>query len=125
MPCAALTHMHSKNKDVSCLSKQEWRLFKGDLFTVISPVGTLEKTVRMKKKCEFGMASTIPGGHVWKDTWNPVSCSLAPIKMKECLRGNFIYIMGDSTICQWMEYFKNSISTLKSMDLPEAGKFQH
>uniref|UniRef100_A0A673URB0 Uncharacterized protein n=1 Tax=Suricata suricatta TaxID=37032 RepID=A0A673URB0_SURSU len=27
MPCAALTHMHSQNKDVSYLSKQEWRLF--------------------------------------------------------------------------------------------------
>ena len=76
-----------------------------------------EKTVQMKKKCEFGMASTIPGGHVWKDTWNPVSCSLAPIKMKECLRGNFIYLMRDSTICQWMEYFKNSISSMPQSKL--------
>lgn len=72
-----------------------------------------EKTVPMKKKCEFGMAYTILGGHVWKDTWNPISCSLAPIKMKECQRGTFVYIMGESRIHQWMEYFKNSMPRSK------------
>ncbi|XP_039085158.1 NXPE family member 4-like [Hyaena hyaena] len=131
-PCAALTHMHSKNKDISYLSKQEWRLLERSNVGVeimenntISVSKCNKKTVPMKKKCEFGMASTVPGGHVWKDTWNPVSCSLAPIKMKECLRGKFIYLMGDSKIRQWMEYFKNSISTLKSVDLHESGKFRH
>lgn len=71
-----------------------------------------EKTAPMKMKCKFGMASTIPSGHVWKDTWNPVSCRLAPIEMKECLRGKFMYLLGDSTIRQWMEYFKNSIKSM-------------
>jgi hypothetical protein len=27
VPCAALTHMQSKNKDISYLSKEEWSLF--------------------------------------------------------------------------------------------------
>ncbi|XP_015990363.2 NXPE family member 4-like isoform X2 [Rousettus aegyptiacus] len=79
----------------------------------------------MKKKCKLGMASTIPSGYVWKDTWNPISCSLAPVEIKECLKGKFIYLMGDSTIRQWMEYFKDSIKALKSVDLHESGKFQH
>ncbi|XP_029062710.1 NXPE family member 4-like isoform X2 [Monodon monoceros] len=133
IPCAALTLMHSKNKDVSYLSKRERSLFersnvgiemmeKFDAITV-SKCNT-EKTAPMKKKCKFGMASTIPSGHVWKDTWNPVSCSLAPIEMKECLRGKFIHLMGDSTIRQWIEYFKSSMKTLKSVDLHESGKFQ-
>ncbi|XP_022273994.1 NXPE family member 4 isoform X2 [Canis lupus baileyi] len=132
MPCAALTHMHSKNKDVSYLSKQEWSLFERSNVgveimekNVISVSKCNRKTVPVKKKCKFGMTSTIPGGHVWKETWNPVSCSLAPIKMKECLTGKFVYLMGDSTVRQWMEYFKNSINTLKSVDLHESGKFQH
>ncbi|XP_057605761.1 NXPE family member 4 [Hippopotamus amphibius kiboko] len=133
IPCAALTHMHSKNKGVSYLSKQERSLFERSNVGV-EMMGKLDaitvskcnkKTVPMKKKCKFGMASTIPSGHVWKDTWNPVSCSLAPIKMRECLRGKFIYLMGDSTIRQWMEYFKSSINTLKSVDLHEFGKFQN
>ncbi|XP_045653483.1 NXPE family member 4 [Ursus americanus] len=132
LPCAALTHMHSRSTAVSYLSRQEWRLFERSNVGVeimennaINVSKCNGKNVPMKKKCKFGMASTIPGGHVWKETWNPVSCSLAPIKMKECLRGKFIYLMGDSTIRQWMEYFKNSISTLKSVDLHESGKLQH
>ncbi|XP_021552297.1 LOW QUALITY PROTEIN: NXPE family member 4-like [Neomonachus schauinslandi] len=133
MPCAALTHMQSKNMDVSYLSRQEWSLFeRSNVGVEIMENNAINvskcnnrKTVTMKKKCKFGVASTIPGGHVWKETWNPVSCSLAPIKMKEYLRGKFIYLMGDSTIRQWMEYFKNSINTLKSVDLHESGKLQH
>ncbi|XP_032283865.1 NXPE family member 4 [Phoca vitulina] len=133
MPCAALTHMQSKNTDVSYLSRQEWSLFeRSNVGVEIMENNAINvskcnnrKTVTMKKKCKFGVASTIPGGHVWKETWDPVSCSLAPIKMKECLRGKFIYLMGDSTIRQWMEYFKNSINTLKSVDLHESGKLQH
>ncbi|XP_059960356.1 NXPE family member 4-like [Mesoplodon densirostris] len=133
IPCAALTHMHSKNKDVSYLSKQERSLFERsnvgiemmEKFDAITVSKCNKKTAPMKKKCKFGMASTIPSGHVWKDTWNPVSCSLAPIEMKECLRGKFIHLMGDSTIRQWMEYFKSSINTLKSVDLHEFGKFQN
>ncbi|KAM7087386.1 LOW QUALITY PROTEIN: NXPE family member 4 [Molossus nigricans] len=77
----------------------------------------------MKKKCKFRMASTIPSGHVWKDT-TPVSCSLAPTEMNECQRGKLIYLMGEPTICQWMEYFKDNINTLKTVDLHKYGKFQ-
>ncbi|XP_055279035.1 NXPE family member 4-like isoform X3 [Moschus berezovskii] len=126
IPCAALTHMHSKNKDISYLSKQERSLFersnvgvemmaKFDAITVSKC--NSEKTVPVKRKCKFGMAPTIPSGHVWKDTWNPVSCSLAAIEMKECLRGKFIYLLGDSTIRQWMEYFKSHINSMPLSEL--------
>ncbi|XP_008259333.2 NXPE family member 4 [Oryctolagus cuniculus] len=133
MPCAALVHMHSKNTKVSYLSKQERSLFeRSNLgveilknFNAISVSKCNQGTVPVKKKCKFGMTSTIPSGHVWKDSWKPVSCSLAPVEMKECLRGKFIYLMGDSTVRQWMEYFKTSIDTLKPVDLHETGKLQH
>ncbi|XP_062054361.1 NXPE family member 4-like isoform X2 [Lepus europaeus] len=133
MPCAALIQMHSKNTKVSYLSKQERSLFeRSNLgaeilknFNAISISKCNQGTVPVKKKCKFGMTSTIPSGHVWKDSWKPVSCSLAPVDMKECLRGKFIYLMGDSTVRQWMEYFKTSIDTLKPVDLHEAGKLRH
>uniref|UniRef100_F7CQC5 Neurexophilin and PC-esterase domain family member 1 n=2 Tax=Macaca mulatta TaxID=9544 RepID=F7CQC5_MACMU len=133
MPCAALTHMHSENKKVSYLSKQEKSLFERsnvgveimEKFNTISVSKCNKETVAKKEKCKVGMTSTIPSGHVWRNTWNPVSCSLATVKMKECLRGKLIYLMGDSTMRQWMEYFKASINTLKSVDLHESGKLQH
>ncbi|XP_037696329.1 NXPE family member 4-like [Choloepus didactylus] len=133
VPCAALTHMHSKNKDVSYLNKQERSLFERSNvgveimknFNTINVSKCNKQTVPMKKKCKLGMTSTIPSGHVWKGTWIPTSCNLTPIKMDECLRGKFVYLMGDSTIRQWMEYFTKAINTLKSVDLHESGKFQH
>nr|XP_035120510.2 NXPE family member 4 isoform X2 [Callithrix jacchus] len=133
IPCAALTHMSSKNKQVSYLSKQEKSLFERsnvgveimEKFNTISVSKCNKETVATKEKCKLGMTATIPSGYVWRSTWNPVSCSLATVEMKECLRGKFIYLMGDSTIRQWMEYFKASINTLKSVDLHESGKLQH
>ncbi|XP_049712630.1 NXPE family member 4-like isoform X4 [Elephas maximus indicus] len=131
-PCAALTHMRSKNKEVSYLSKQERSLFERSnvgveimkSFNAIN-VSRCNKCDKLGEKCKLGMISTAPSGHVWKDTWNPVSCSLTSIEMKECLRGKLIYLLGDSTVRQWMEYFKENINTLKSVDLHESGKLRH
>ncbi|XP_058144989.1 NXPE family member 4-like [Dasypus novemcinctus] len=132
-PCAALTHMYSKNKEVSYLTKQERSLFERsnvgveivENFNTINVSTCNKQTVRMKKKCKLGMTSKIPSGHVWEDSWIPTSCSLIPIEMKKCLSGKFIYLMGDSTIRQWMEYFVKNINTLKSVDLHESGKLRH
>ncbi|KAM5245989.1 NXPE family member 4 [Ctenodactylus gundi] len=133
VPCAALTHMQSKNKDVSYLSKRERSLFERSnvgveimkSFNVISVSKCNTETAPIKEKCKLGMTSTIPTGYAWKDTWNPVSCSLVPLKLEDCLRGKLVYLMGDSTLRQWIEYFKASINTLKSVDLHESGKLQH
>ncbi|KAM5182962.1 NXPE family member 4 [Callospermophilus lateralis] len=133
VPCAALTHMHSKNKEVSYLSKQERTIFVRsnvgveimENFNVISVSKCNKDPVPVKEKCKPRMTSTIPSGHVWKETWSPVSCDLAPIKVNECLRGKFIHLLGDSTIRQWIEFFKASSKTLKSVDLHEYGKLQH
>ncbi|KAM4827833.1 NXPE family member 4-like isoform 2-T2 [Thomomys bottae] len=133
VPCASLTHMRSKNKDVSYLSKQERSLFERsnvgvEILEKLKPIivsKCKEETLPVKEKCKPQIRSTIPSGHVWQNTWNPVSCSLAPVKMKDCLRGKFIYLIGDSTIRQWMEYFKMSIDTLKPVDLHEFGKLKH
>lgn len=132
VPCAAITQMHSKNKDISYLSQQERSLFERSNIAVeimgksnVISVSKCNKAVPVKKKCKFGMASAIPTGHVWKNTWNPASCSLAPIKMKDCLRGKLVHLMGDSTMRQWMEYFKSKINTLRSVDLHETGRLQH
>ncbi|XP_055963593.1 NXPE family member 4-like isoform X1 [Sorex fumeus] len=133
LPCAALTHMHSKNKDVSYLSQQEKSLFKlsnigveiMDSHTTIHVSTCSNKEVPVKEKCKRGMAATVPSGHVWKDSWNPVSCHLAPIPLRECLRGKFILLLGDSTIRQWMEHFVRNMNTLKSVDLHESGKLKN
>ncbi|KAM4848962.1 NXPE family member 4-like isoform 1-T1 [Urocitellus parryii] len=133
VPCAAIIQMHSKNKQVSYLSKQERTIFvRSNVgveimknFDVISVSKCNSKcSFPPKEKCKPRMTSTIPSGHVWKQIWHPGSCSLAPIKMNECLRGKSIHLLGDSTIRQWFEYFKSNINTLKSVNLHEHGKMQ-
>ncbi|XP_006890861.1 PREDICTED: NXPE family member 4 [Elephantulus edwardii] len=132
MPCATLTHMHSKNKEVSYLSKQEKSLFgRSNVgieimknFNTIH-VSTCNSKFFLGKKCKPEVMSAVPSGYVLEETWNPVSCGLTHIDMKECLRGKFIHLLGDSTVRQWMEFFKENINTLKSVDLHESGKFQH
>ncbi|XP_040833209.1 NXPE family member 4-like isoform X1 [Ochotona curzoniae] len=133
LPCAALTHMHSKNTKASYLSNQEQSLFvRSNVgveilknFKMISVSNCNKGTAPVGEKCKFGMTSALPSGHVWKGMWKPASCSLAPVEMKECLRGKFIHLMGDSTIRQWMEYFQTNVHTLKSVDLHESGKLRH
>nr|XP_048272784.1 NXPE family member 4 isoform X2 [Myodes glareolus] len=133
VPCAALTHMQSKNKKVSYLRQQERSLFERSNIgveimgkpKVISVSKCNKEAVPAKQRCKLGMVPAIPSGYVWKNSWNPASCSLAPIKMKDCLRGKLIHLMGDSTLRQWMEYFKSKINTLRSVDLHETGKLQH
>ncbi|XP_019063759.1 NXPE family member 4 isoform X2 [Fukomys damarensis] len=124
--------MRSMNKNISYLSQQEWTLFERSNVGVeimenssVIHVTKCNKTVPVKEKCKPGMLPTIPSGHAWKYTWYPVSCSLTPVSMKDCLRGKLIYLMGDSTIRQWMEYFKASLNTLKSVDLHGSGKLKH
>ncbi|XP_045139512.1 NXPE family member 4 [Echinops telfairi] len=133
IPCAAISYMHSKNMEVSYLSKQESGLFERsnvgveimESFNPIRVSNCYKKAAPRREKCKLGMTPSVPSGYVWEDTWNPASCSLTPINMKECLKGKFIYLLGDSTIRQWMEYFKENINTLKSVDLHVSGKFQH
>lgn len=76
-----------------------------------------EEAVPAKQRCKLGMVPAIPSGYVWKNSWNPASCSLAPIKMKDCLRGKLIHLMGDSTLRQWMEYFKSKINSMSQYTL--------
>ncbi|XP_013011136.2 NXPE family member 4 isoform X1 [Cavia porcellus] len=131
--CAALTHMYSKNKQVSYLSHQEMNLFERSNMAVeimkhsnvIRVTKCNTKTEAVKEKCKPGLISTVPSGHVWKYTWNPVSCILTPVSMKDCLSGKLIYLLGDSTVRQWIEYFKTRMQTLRLVDLHESGKLQH
>uniref|UniRef100_A0A8C6ABC5 NXPE C-terminal domain-containing protein n=1 Tax=Marmota marmota marmota TaxID=9994 RepID=A0A8C6ABC5_MARMA len=121
VPCAAIIQMRSKNKEVSYLSKQERTIFvRSNVgveimknFNVISVSKCNKDPVPLKEKCKPRMTSTIPSGHVWKKIWHPGPCSLAPIKMNECLRGKSIYLLGDSTVRQWIEYFKSNINICK------------
>ncbi|XP_074072826.1 NXPE family member 4 isoform X2 [Macrotis lagotis] len=134
--CDALTQLKSKNKEVSYLSNLEKSLFNSfsigmevlDSFDPINVSECMEQTKSLKENCKPGMWSPDSIGYVWNNTWNLASCNLSHFhietQMNVCLKGKLIYILGDSTTRQWMEYFIKNIKTLKSVDLHGFGKLR-
>ncbi|KAM9035765.1 NXPE family member 4 [Sarcophilus harrisii] len=134
--CDALAQLKSKNREVSYLSILEKSLFNRfntemeilNSFDSISVSVCNKQTISLKGKCKPGMWSPVPTGYVWNNTWNLVSCNLSHFytetQMNVCLKGKLIYILGDSTTRQWMEYFTKNIRTLKSVDLHGFGKLR-
>uniref|UniRef100_A0A8D0GK03 NXPE C-terminal domain-containing protein n=1 Tax=Sphenodon punctatus TaxID=8508 RepID=A0A8D0GK03_SPHPU len=80
-----------------------------------------------KEKCKVGMQSPASSGYVLQNTWHPKFCSVSDFstvdKVQVCLKKKIIYILGDSTLRQWIYYFPQRVPTLKFFDLHEPGVF--
>ncbi|XP_038610221.1 NXPE family member 4-like [Tachyglossus aculeatus] len=136
VPCGALTQMKSKNKPVSYLSPQEHSLLvranvNGAIekrFGAIEVLQCNNQTTAPWEKCRIGQRSPFPSGFTRQDTWIPVSCLVSQFRtldqINSCLTGKLIYLLGDSTIRQWMEYLGKHVPTLTPLSLHEFGKLQ-
>ncbi|XP_062951683.1 NXPE family member 1 isoform X2 [Cynocephalus volans] len=134
MPCEALTHMTSKNREISYLTVKEKSLFnrskvgaemvKGLKHIDVSRCNSNEM---IKEKCQVGMKIPVPGGYTLQRRWITTFCKQIPLDtiMKNgCLKGKLIYLFGDSTLRQWIYYLPKVIKTLKFFDLHETGNFK-
>ncbi|XP_007662078.2 NXPE family member 4-like isoform X2 [Ornithorhynchus anatinus] len=140
VPCGALTHLKSKNKPVSYLSPQESSLLvlanmnraiekKFGVIEVLqckSP--SANQITAPREKCRIGQRFPFPSGFAWQDRWTPVFCHMSQFqtldRINACLEGKLIYLLGDSTLRQWMEYLVKHVPTLKSVSLQGIGKLQ-
>ncbi|XP_031201410.1 NXPE family member 2 [Mastomys coucha] len=135
VPCEALTHMTSKNSDVSYLSLKEKLLFKRfnigvevvkNLSIMVLPCNNKTKTKR--KKCQIGMETPFPGGYTLKGRWITAHCEQNEFReikdINNCLSRKLIYLMGDSTLRQWIYYLNKAVKTLKFFDHHGAGVFK-
>ncbi|XP_023576981.1 NXPE family member 2 [Octodon degus] len=133
--CEALTHMSTRNRDISYLSKEEWRLFHRSNLTreQIGQSNILElqksnQSMNTEKKCRVGMKTPFPSGYTWKGSWITTFCkqtSFNTIKsISDCLQRKLIYLMGDSTLRQWIYYFKKIVRSLRLFDQHGTGLFR-
>ncbi|XP_062053032.1 NXPE family member 1 isoform X3 [Lepus europaeus] len=134
MPCEALTHVTSRNRDISYLTSKEKNLFHRSKVGVeimknqhidVSQCNTESKEV--KEKCQIGMKIPVPGGYTLQGRWLTTFCNqiqLDTAKISGCLKGKLIYLMGDSTLRQWIYYLPKVMKTLKFFDLHETGNFK-
>lgn len=68
----------------------------------------LPESENMRKKCEFGMEVPTPSGYTFQGRWVSAQCTqrlLNSSQINDCLKRKLIYLLGDSTLRQWIEYF--------------------
>uniref|UniRef100_A0A670KN63 NXPE family member 2-like n=2 Tax=Podarcis muralis TaxID=64176 RepID=A0A670KN63_PODMU len=133
--CDALVSLKSYNKPISYLTALEKRLFDRSNIGAEIPqafgdisVAACKKTMA-SEKCQVGMNSPSPSGFVWQNQWHPVFCNVSTFNTLErintCLERKLIYLLGDSTVRQWIEYLTKRVNTLKYLDSHGAGKHRN
>ncbi|XP_053325969.1 NXPE family member 1-like isoform X2 [Spea bombifrons] len=136
VPCEALISMMSKNRPHSYLTSLEKDVFTRSNIGVeittengsIDVVKCQRNTTKVKSKCAIGMSPPFPGGYFLNNIWHSLFCNLSSYEplynIKTCLSGKMIYLMGDSTVRQWIEYFPKVMKDLKFFDLRGSGKLK-
>nr|XP_012806115.2 NXPE family member 1 isoform X2 [Jaculus jaculus] len=129
MPCEALTYVSSRNREVSYLTDKEKRLFQksnvgAELMKDAKHISVSGCNENTKEKCQIGMEIPVPGGYTLQGRWITSSCSqvrLNSSQINDCLKGKLIYLLGDSTLRQWIDYLPKVVKTLKFFDLHGTG----
>ncbi|XP_076968152.1 NXPE family member 2-like [Tamandua tetradactyla] len=135
LPCDALTHVTTRNKKISYLSKEEWRLFHRsnvgiEIMKNLTSIQVLpcKKRETIKRKCQIGMKSPFPSGYTLKRKWITAFCKQIELyetkNINDCLKRKLIYLMGDSTLRQWIYYLQKAVKTLKYFDYHGTGIFK-
>ncbi|XP_051012326.1 LOW QUALITY PROTEIN: NXPE family member 2 [Acomys russatus] len=134
VPCEALTHMKSMNSNVSYLSHKEQFLFKRFnigievMKNVAITVFPCNKTESKNKKCQVGMKTPFPSGYTLKGRWIAAFCKQnefsAITDINNCLSRKLIYLMGDSTLRQWVYHLHEVVKTLNFFDHHGTGVFK-
>ncbi|KAL4697155.1 hypothetical protein H8959_002853 [Pygathrix nigripes] len=135
MPCEALTHMTTRTRNISYLSKEEWSLFHRsnigvEMMKNFTPIEVIRcnKSENIKKNCQIGMKTPFPSGYTLKKMWITAFCKQIKFNetknINDCLERKLIYLMGDSTLRQWIYYLQKAVKTLKYFDHHGAGIFK-
>ncbi|XP_028720673.1 NXPE family member 1 [Peromyscus leucopus] len=134
MPCEALTHVCTKQQDVSFLTDKEKDLFQKSNIGVemmknpkYISVSQCNKSENERKKCQMGTEIPTPSGYTFRGSWMAAQCKqslFSSSQISDCLKGKLIYLLGDSTLRQWINYFPKVAKTLKPFDLHGTGLYK-
>ncbi|XP_031762014.1 NXPE family member 1 isoform X2 [Xenopus tropicalis] len=133
VPCDAFISMNSYNRPHAYLTELEKSLFiRSNIaaeipqkFGSIDVLSCQRNSGKVKPKCSVGMYPPFPGGYFFNNVWHPVFCNLSTYEphslVDKCLSDKLIYLMGDSTIRQWIEYLPSIMKGLKFFNLHGIG----
>ncbi|XP_037670792.1 NXPE family member 3-like isoform X2 [Choloepus didactylus] len=102
---------------VVCNVDPQWTGAKGptcqyrDVHSALSP----------RPPCHPGLPASKPSGFYHQGVWHSLSCSGRSFPTADsvlgCLAGREVHMMGDSTLRQWWEYLRDTVPSLKPVDL--------
>uniref|UniRef100_A0A8C9P289 NXPE C-terminal domain-containing protein n=1 Tax=Spermophilus dauricus TaxID=99837 RepID=A0A8C9P289_SPEDA len=131
IPCEALTHVTTMNREISYLSVKEKSLFHKskvgvEIMKDLEQIDVFQCKSNTEK-CQIGKMTPAPGGYTLQGRWITTFCDQIQLdanKINGCLKGKLIYLMGDSTLRQWIHYLPRVAKTLKFFDLHGTGPFK-
>ncbi|XP_073539402.1 NXPE family member 4-like isoform X2 [Phyllobates terribilis] len=127
VPCEAFISLKSSNTPVSYLTQIQKNIFARsnngiEIPKVIDSVEVLrcnKNFTTIKSKCETGMSSPFPSGYFYRNQWYTANCTLSTLpSINKCTAGKIIYLMGDSTLRQWIKYFPRLFTRLHFRAFP-------
>uniref|UniRef100_A0A673IY04 NXPE C-terminal domain-containing protein n=1 Tax=Sinocyclocheilus rhinocerous TaxID=307959 RepID=A0A673IY04_9TELE len=99
----------------------EFRYILGKLITLLHYLlFPFTHPADVAEKCHPGLHTPVPAGFYLNDVWTSFVCSTRHFTTQtttECLKDKHIYMMGDSTMRQWFDFFVKVVPTLKQMNL--------
>lgn len=121
--CEAFISLKSGNTPYTYLTNAQRNFFTRSNYGVeipklIESVNVLNCSNHSRKasrNCQMGMSLPFPSGYFLENQWFPIYCNLSTFEplshMNTCLADKMIYLMGDSTLRQWVEYLPKVMNT--------------
>ncbi|XP_053316797.1 NXPE family member 4-like [Spea bombifrons] len=121
LSCDLLNDMRAFELGVSYLTNEEKKLFQRSNiaveipqnFNIIDAADCERHNTTANPKCQTGMSSPFPSGYFYNNVWKPVYCNMTfyktPENFTKCLQGKKLYLIGDSTLRQFIMHFTEGI----------------
>ncbi|CAK6444513.1 unnamed protein product [Pipistrellus nathusii] len=83
--------------------------------------GNSSLALSARPPCSPGLPATKPSGFYHGHVWHSLSCSSRSFPTADsvlgCLAGRVVHMIGDSTLRQWWEFLRDTVPSLKPVDL--------
>ncbi|XP_064154775.1 NXPE family member 4-like isoform X1 [Anguilla rostrata] len=125
LPCDSLTIMksymppgpHRTKEEAQLLAQENTGIEIRNRFNPVTVFGCSDAAPRPTEKCVAGINSPFPGGYFYSNRWSSSFCQTGPFLTEEaitrCLKGKALYLLGDSTMRQWIEHLEGKLKGLR------------
>ncbi|XP_004587224.2 NXPE family member 3-like [Ochotona princeps] len=132
LPCNSLVG-HSSGSYLKVTTRQEEALLgrnvtdkllpqgKSHIEIKVTAIGNTSLALSPRPPCQPGLPAPRPSGFYHRNVWHSLACSGRSFPTEDsilgCLTSRIVHMMGDSTLRQWWEYLRDTVSSLKPVDL--------